>query len=442
MNAAASPNEKRGPSYESGESFPLNSPVAVFVALCRQGLYPAVLWKSPEQEWLIACGSAHAVRFEASLTGWREAFRETAEKMRSMIGGTPGAGDPSVFFHISFDPADEEGDGSWAGFPCMEFFLPSVLLKRDSAGDSSLLFERTVRGDRERIRSVIETADSEPAPMVEEPLCANLEWNEVPFTLAVEQAVRTLRRRALEKVVLARRAIVTAEREILLRNVLETLLVSYSDCYLYAYAPEAGVRFISASPERLIRSTGGALRTAVLAGTAPTGRNLVEEQEGRLRIQTDQKIWKEHSLVAEMMMLALREIADDVVLEQPEILRLPNVLHLCSPLRGRLLEGRRLADAVALLHPTPAVCGTPRDEARRMIRLLEDFPRGLYTGVAGWFDAAGDGDSVVMIRSALVRGNTAYLFGGAGITEESMIKQEVDETRVKMQAMLSALARG
>jgi len=123
------------------------------------------------------------------------------------------------------------------------------------------------------------------------------------------------------------------------------------------------------------------------------------------------------------------------------VLRLRNVQHLVTPFRGHLTSGRGMIDAIVHLHPTPAVCGTPRAKAFDIVTRFEGFRRGQYAGVAGWMDMNGSGDSAVTIRSALLRGRTARLFAGAGLVSESSPRQEVDETRVKLQAVLSALAR-
>jgi len=331
----------------------------------------------------------------------------------------------------------------WKDFPAVEFVIPSFLLRQDEHGAVVSLaggFE-DVNGWKRRL-PLLEKADDCEMPVASEPLCAELEWNAAPFTIVVEQAVRSLRRRAIDKVVLARRALVKPERPIILPRVLRALNDGYTDCFLYANCPAPDVCFMSATPERLAAVDGGRISAVAMAGTMPTGKNLVEEQNNRRQLQTNAKIWKEHSLVVEMIHHVLGEICDEVKMDSPEILRLRNVQHLVTPLKGLLKEGKMLTDAVALLHPTPAVCGAPRDTALGMIRTLENFTRGRFAGAAGWFDGNGNGDAAVTIRAALLHERSALLYGGAGILADSSIKQEGDETRFKMQAVLSALAQG
>jgi menaquinone-specific isochorismate synthase len=88
---------------------------------------------------------------------------------------------------------------------------------------------------------------------------------------------------------------------------------------------------------------------------------------------------------------------------KPGLLQLSNVQHLITPIEADLAAELHILDAAAVLHPTPAVGGTPRESACADIRKLEPFPRGLYAGIIGWFNHRGDGDFAVGLRSALAR---------------------------------------
>ena len=99
-------------------------------------------------------------------------------------------------------------------------------------------------------------------------------------------------------------------------------------------------------------------------------------------------------------------------------------------------------DLVAALHPTPAVCGTPREAARAAIAELEPFDRGCYAGPVGWVDARGDGEWAIALRCAELPGTTARLFAGAGIVADSDPEREFDETERKFRALLDSLRWG
>jgi len=98
-------------------------------------------------------------------------------------------------------------------------------------------------------------------------------------------------------------------------------------------------------------------------------------------------------------------------------------------------------ELVGLLHPTPAVAGTPVDLALDYLAKLEDIDRDRYAGPLGWVDAKGDGEWYLGIRSAIVAGSSARLFAGVGIVADSDPAAELAETQLKLQAFLAAAVR-
>jgi menaquinone-specific isochorismate synthase len=134
-----------------------------------------------------------------------------------------------------------------------------------------------------------------------------------------------------------------------------------------------------------------------------------------------------------------RELQVDVT---PEVAVFGPVAHLATPIRGRLQAPLPSAlDVARLLHPTPAVGGTPRDAALEAIRALEGFDRGRYAGPVGWVDARGDGEWAIALRGAELDGTRARLVAGAGIVAGSDPEAEWAETQAKLQPMLRALVR-
>jgi isochorismate synthase EntC len=115
------------------------------------------------------------------------------------------------------------------------------------------------------------------------------------------------------------------------------------------------------------------------------------------------------------------------------------VLHLRTPVLAELREPHHVLELVERLHPTPAVGGVPRTEALAWIAEHERRPRGWYAGPVGWFDAAGDGEFSVALRSGLLLGSTAHLYAGGGIVADSDAAGELAETQLKLAALLDAL---
>jgi menaquinone-specific isochorismate synthase len=120
-------------------------------------------------------------------------------------------------------------------------------------------------------------------------------------------------------------------------------------------------------------------------------------------------------------------------------MQLHNAQHLWSPMSGRLRPGRGLLDLAERLHPTPATNGEPREPARDWLRASEPSGRGWYTGAAGVLGPDLEGELWVLLRSAEVAGNTAWLHAGAGIVRGSDPLAEWRETGHKLSAMATAL---
>ena len=102
-------------------------------------------------------------------------------------------------------------------------------------------------------------------------------------------------------------------------------------------------------------------------------------------------------------------------------------------------QGHSALEIAGALHPTAAVCGLPRDKAMEMIRRLEGMSRARYAGPVGWVDAQGNGEWGIALRCAELDGGSARLFAGGGIVAGSTPEGELDETRIKLLAMQSAL---
>jgi isochorismate synthase len=240
----------------------------------------------------------------------------------------------------------------------------------------------------------------------------------------------------LRKVVLARAA--QMETHATLGAALRYLATNYATCTVFAYA-QGEACFIGATPERLVSVRGGIATTMALAGSAPRGATPEMDEAIGKRLLSDPKERTEHAVVVEALRQALESISVRVVAAaEPELRKLPNVQHLCTPIRAQLLAGHDVLAVVHKLHPTPAVGGYPREPAMALIREREMLDRGWYAAPFGWVDGQGNGEFVVALRSALVRDKVATLFAGCGIVGESQPDGEFAEWGWKLRPMLSA----
>jgi isochorismate synthase len=256
------------------------------------------------------------------------------------------------------------------------------------------------------------------------------------YVAAVTEARRRIRRGELEKVVLARMLVVRADHDVDRHALLRRLRLAEPDAFVYAVHG-----FIGASPELLAARRGVAVTANPLAGTAarsPDPSADAAAAEGLLRSAKD---LREHAPVVDAVREGLAPVCVSLDVDaSPSAIRTGKVWHLSTEVRGTLRDpAPSVLELVARLHPTPAVCGTPRAAALAAIADLERIDRTLYAGAIGWMDAAGDGEWAVGLRCAEVQGRIALLFAGAGIVADSDPDQELAETDAKFRSMLDAL---
>ncbi|TDD46667.1 isochorismate synthase [Nonomuraea terrae] len=256
------------------------------------------------------------------------------------------------------------------------------------------------------------------------------EWERV-----VARAARRIREGELEKVVLARDLLATAERPIDVRLLLMRLARRYPECYTFSVAGLVG-----ATPELLIRRTGQEIESLVLAGTTPRGTGPADDLARGAALFASPKDRHEHECAIASVRETLAPLCSSLTTpDEPELLVLPNVQHLASHVTGRLADGASVLDVVAAMHPTAAVGGTPTRTAIEVIRELEGMDRAGYAGPVGWIDANGDGEWGIALRSGLVQGRRARLFAGGGIMGDSDPAAELAEAQAKFRVMQYAL---
>lgn len=261
------------------------------------------------------------------------------------------------------------------------------------------------------------------------------EWRQL-----VARALGHIHAGAFDKVVLARRVDVEANRPFVIDEVLSRLVALYPSCMVFHVDG-----FLGASPELLLRRVGCRVTTHPLAGTVARSGDPSADQELVNALMSSDKDRLEHQLVVDALAQGLaRHCATIDVPESPSVLGLRNVSHLATRISGVLadLPARPTAlELVADLHPTPAVAGTPVRAALAYLLGAERFDRGRYAGPVGWVDARGDGAWALGIRSAEVSGSHAGLFAGVGVVAGSDPAAELAETQLKLQALLAALVR-
>lgn len=346
---------------------------------------------------------------------------------------------PPVYF--SFNRFDAENsspvDELFEAFPRLDFMLPEIVLIQNERGTMLQVnslgpvypgrierFARQVLAAPPRRRRTI--------PYTIKPDSRAL-WRE-----QVAKALEAIDGGRVDKVVLSRRKKVVSEQPFSSKDLVVNLIdgPARGTVLLYRYAD---VFFCGCTPELLVRKRGTRLESMCLAGTCPAGSSEEERRSFAEGLMADSKNRAEHDYVVRFIREVFRRTCYDVnVPEEPGILSLTHVQHLCTPATAHLLEGVDLWEMKGDLHPTPAVAGAPVGEAKMLIRSIEPYNRGFFAGACGYVDGDGDGAFSVALRTGVFDGEMGWAYAGCGIVAGSVADDEYDEIGMKLKTILSA----
>jgi menaquinone-specific isochorismate synthase len=258
--------------------------------------------------------------------------------------------------------------------------------------------------------------------------------SELAWLDAVAAAVGRIRIGEAGKTVLARDVLVWSEEPFDVPLLLTRLARRFPGCFTFSCGGLVG-----ATPELLVSRSGERVASIVLAGTVGRGDEVAEDDRLAQGLLTSDKDLEEHAFAVDSVAAPLRDVCSELTVDGPRLLQLPNVQHLSTRVEGRLATEATALELAGVLHPTAAVCGTPRGAALELIRDLEGMDRWRYAGPVGWVDSAGDGQWGIALRCGRFEGTRGRLFAGNGIVAASEPEDELEETRVKLRAMMSAL---
>lgn len=264
--------------------------------------------------------------------------------------------------------------------------------------------------------------------------------DQASFKRAVSQAVARFRQGDLNKAVLSRVYELDFAEELAADRVFDALCAQNPSGYQFQLPLAGGGHLVGVSPELLLRRQGAQVHTFPLAGSAKRQPDPAADEAAAAGLLASAKDHYEHRLVIEDIRQLLAPHCGQLSIpDAPSLLSTRAMWHLGTPIAGRLTDPAMTALRLAcLLHPTPATCGFPTAAARELIRQIEPFPRGVFSGMVGWCDEEGDGEWAVTIRCATVSGSRARLFAGAGIVAASTPEAEWAETQAKLSTMLGA----
>ncbi len=270
--------------------------------------------------------------------------------------------------------------------------------------------------------------DDEFEPVESEPLEADAypaqRWNK-----AVAKIQAYIQQQQLRKAVLSRQLSLFSSEPWPVDSVLAKLLQHSTGTSVYAHQLHDKKVWLGASPEVLFHREGRKILVDSLAGTKQT---LIENNSFTAKDRAEQLV------VTDFLRATLEPLCVHVSVSPLTQRRADDLEHVYCQVQGVLRDEVNDDDILDALHPTPAVCGSPRDAAAEILEELEPMPRDLYSGVLGYSNGH-QTTAIVVLRCAQVHGRKARLFGGAGIVADSDAELEYSECGWKMEIMRRAL---
>jgi isochorismate synthase len=260
----------------------------------------------------------------------------------------------------------------------------------------------------------------------------------------VEKTIHEINTTALKKVVISRKEKIEVEGFNLL-EVYQKLLQNYKSAFVYVwFHPKVGL-WLGATPETLLHIENSAFRTMSLAGTQ-VHLGTIETSAP----QVENVVWKskeleEQQLVTDFIKDQLKGITTNLKIDKTKTVKAGDLLHLKTRVTGMLTEKSNLKELIRALHPTPAVCGLPRNSAKEFIERNENYNRSFYTGFLGEIHIddknlkSKNSSLFVNLRCMEIQDKSVFVYVGGGITKDSDSKNEWEETVSKSKTMKKVL---
>lgn len=431
------------------ETVAVDEPLDLLRAIRGCGAAPLFYWERPDHGVTIAAAGAVA-EFRASGAG---RFRDASERARDLLcslnpgrGADPGEG-PLMVGGFGFSDRSCQAH-EWREFPPTWIFLPRLLWVR--RGARCTLTMTWAKDDRDSVDRILAPAlqpprscrrSENPPPLLDLRPSATTLLERIDWRERVERVRSQILCGALKKVVLSRRLAIETASPIDPARFIDSARATRPSCVNFFVSPRT-TSFVGSTPERLVELDGETVTSSALAGSVPRGDNPQADRALGGSLLSSAKNLEEHQYVVNALASALESVASPLnVSTRPRLMLLPEAQHLFTRIEGRLREPRSVIELAGLLHPTPAVCGVPREAARAIIE-REEPERGWYTGAVGWIDAKGQGEFAVALRAGVIDGGAMFLFGGAGIVAGSDSEAEFAETENKLTALIGSTALG
>lgn len=386
-----------------------------------QQLFPRVFWMNREKNFTIAgAGAADTIQHDARLPN-AESFQLLHEMLvtkntsAKYIGG------------FRFNNLEMQ-DGTWNGFPSFLFVLPLIQLtvEENRYLMSCYLWiekrEESERKTKDLLRALDRLVPAKAERKKRFPAITRISRipNRNLWKKQCKKALQLFDSGSMGKIMLARQTVLEFSHDFSPIRYLDGYPYPQNMTYRFYFEPVPNLAFISFTPERLYSRKGALMQTEALAGTYVKEVCNASDSVASRQLLGSEKDIREHGYVKEAIYNQLLQVARSVEMEkEPRVLQLHRLAHLYTRCTATLKpECCNDSTLLSLLHPTPAVGGSPKEEAMRHIMDIEPFCRGWYAAPIGWISGE-RAEFCVGIRSALVCEATTNLYSGAGLVKGS-----------------------
>jgi isochorismate synthase len=249
----------------------------------------------------------------------------------------------------------------------------------------------------------------------------------VAFENLVSKGVLAIQQGEFDKVVLSRKMVL--KKQISIIATFQNLIATYPTAFRYLFFhPKIGL-WMGATPEQLVKINQNQFETVALAGTQLYAENVIWETKEK----------EEQQFVTNYILDKVTSKVNELIVTDAETVKAGNLVHLKSLISGELTADFQVSDLIKTLHPTPAVCGLPKDRAIDFILKNEGYNRKYYAGFLGEYNKENLTDLFVNLRCLEVENDVVNIYVGCGITKDSIPEKEFIETENKSMTMRNVL---
>jgi isochorismate synthase len=256
------------------------------------------------------------------------------------------------------------------------------------------------------------------------------------FENLVEKGVKAIQNNQFDKVVLSRKEILKIDN-FDFGNIFNKLIFNYPNTFKYCFYHQKIGFWIGATPEQFLQSSENTIKTVSFAGTQPYS-------------QSEEYIWQEkekqeQQFVTDFILTNLKKYSTEISFSEPYTFRAGSIVHIKTDIEATMNTKNDFRNIIEKLHPTPAVCGLPKEEAMQFIIANEDYDRTFYTGFLGELNIDfatfnnTKSDLFVNLRCMNIENDFANIYVGCGITKDSIPEKEFIETVNKSKTMKKVL---